>query len=173
MEVLEFFQLSAGKWSALKSSHNLASGEQTANKATLQIEWLEPAAPDVSRLCEHQQIDPSLALGGWRLNWEDTTGLGKPQLGSAVLIAIAEPQTLNEGRLLQTIGTGAPTLGHYRFSDDKLSLMLESSTLAVEEHLWYESDNVRCRSSVVKGEQGVNVASFYSEVRLMTAPPKE
>jgi CpeS-like protein len=171
MDIVEFFQLSAGKWSAIKSSHDLISGQQVAHKASLQFDWLAQAAPEVITLCEQHQINPILALGGLRLSWEDVTELGKKKVGNGVLVAIADATHPNAGTFLQIMGT-TPRIGRYSLDNDKLSLLAESDDFHAEEHLWFESDNVRLRNSIVKNAQGQGVAAFYSEVRLMGAPPQ-
>ena len=172
MDIVEFFKLSAGKWSAIKSSHDLNSGQQVARKAALQFDWLEPTAQEVGQLCEQHQVDASLAVGGLRLSWEDVTELGKKKLGNGMLVAIADATHPTEGTFLQVTGTTAIT-GRYSFSNDKLSLWMNAGDFHTEEHLWYESDNVRLRSSIGKNAQGQGVASFYSEIRLMGTPKGE
>jgi CpeS-like protein len=167
MDIIEFFQLSVGKWAALKSSHDLTSGEQVASKATLYFDALDQTAADVVQLCQQHDLDPSLVAAGWRLSWEDVTDLSQKKQGSGLLIVMADPAAT--GTFLQLTGT-TTLAGHYRLTDDKLSLFADGPDLHTEEHIWYESDNVRLRSSIVKNDQGAGVASFYSEVRLISTP---
>ncbi len=169
MDIVEFLKLSAGKWSAIKSSHDLNSGQQVANKASLQFDWLDQTAPEVVTLCEQHQVEPSLVLGGWRLSWEDVTEFGKKKLGNGVLVAIADGATPNSGTFLQVTGPTA-LIGHYSFDDDQLALIADSGDLHIEEHIWFESENVRLRRSMAQNAQGQGFASFYSEVRLVGAP---
>jgi hypothetical protein len=169
MDIVEFFKLSAGKWSSIRSSHDLNSGQQVASKATLQFEWLEPTAPEIAQLVAQHQFDASLVWGGWRLNWEDVTDLGKKKLGQGMLVAIANADDANQGTFFQVNGS-ASLQGRYAFSQEKLCLMADAGEFQTEEQLWFESDNVRLRSSVAKNAQGLGVASFYSEVRLLSAP---
>ena len=88
--------------------------------------------------------------------------------GSCILVPIANDAT--SGSLLRSIGYAEKTHAEstYRFLDDGTFVLLTRYEQSVaEERIWFVSDNVRCRSSVLKTSEGNGIlqASFSSEVR--------
>ncbi|MCS7031620.1 MAG: phycobiliprotein lyase [Gloeomargarita sp. SKYG116] len=69
-------------------------------------------------------------------------------------------------------GNGAPTTGHYRWNTDGvLELTLPwGDGLQVQERLWFAAPNLRLRTVLVKKEQGLLAASFYSDIRRLNSP---
>ncbi|MCU0548618.1 MAG: phycobiliprotein lyase [Leptolyngbya sp. Prado105] len=175
MDIIEFFQESAGKWSSMRTSHYLTSKQQEGGKSTIEIDLLEKSDPAVIQLCELCHEDPATALCGLRVNWDGTLDSNdKKQKGLMVLVPIADPETSNTGKLLQNRGDGEKTaiVGRYEMADNhELTLITESDTIHSQERLWFESPNVRLRHSSVKQLGGFSMASFYSEIRMGNAKP--
>ncbi|MBD1854359.1 phycobiliprotein lyase [Leptolyngbya boryana CZ1] len=173
MDIVEFFELSAGRWSSMRTSHHPAA-QQGSGKSTIEIDLLDKSDPAVIQLCEKYQVDPTTALLGARLTWEGfLDGETRKQTGSTVLVPIAG-DTQNSGKLLGEMGTTqqTPIVGHYEVSDAMgLTLITESDTLYSKERIWFESPNVRFRHSVLKQAGGFSLASFCSEVRLGAVKP--
>ncbi len=173
MNIVEFFQQSAGRWSSMRTNHYFAERPQEGGRSTLEIELLDKSDPAVAQVCEQYGVDSNTVACAFRTNWDgvlETEKAGKP--GSTVLVAIATLDNPKEGPLLKKIGVGESALsGRYRLNDeDELRLMLESETLYAEERIWYESENVRLRHSMLKRPDGFSLASFCSEVRLISTP---
>lgn len=165
MDIIEFFQQSAGKWFSQRTVHNLTSGELKAGKLELSIEILPPEEATVVKLCEKYQTDPNLAsLGAARMTHEGETK-------ATVLVPIINPDNPQEGKLLQDRGNGGSNnlISRYAIApDDVLTLITESDTLYAEERLWYLMPNLRLRTSFVKQANGLSIACFYSEIRKLS-----
>jgi phycoerythrin-associated linker protein len=58
-------------------------------------------------------------------------------------------------------------------ADEALTLALAGEGYAIEERLWFASPNLRMRTTVQKGADGMQRASFCTEIRMNTEPPKE
>jgi hypothetical protein len=167
MNIEEFFQLSAGKWFAHRTSHDLAGKPSTSTKSDIIIENLSAEHPEVVQLCQQQGIAPNLAACGAKVNWNDTTRLNQKNTGSTVLVLVPDADNPNEGKFLRSTGGGRYRIG----SDESLTLIAEEENIYTEERLWFASPNLRMRVSVVKHSHGSNVASFTSEIRMGGSPP--
>lgn len=176
MDIVEFFQLSSGKWFSQRTSHDLAFRQGKGEQSELQIELLPKTDPAVIKLCEQYELDSTLALCGARVTWESTPeGARQKQTGTTVLVPIANPDHPNEGKLLRESGAAEqpPIAGRYSIgSDEAVTLIAESETMYSEERLWFASPNLRFRASVLKQSGGFSNAVFCSEIRKgVTKPP--
>ncbi|MDY6806845.1 MAG: phycobiliprotein lyase [Cyanobacteriota bacterium] len=165
MDIIEFFQQSAGKWFCQRTVHNLNSAELKAGKFELNIDILPPEDATVVKLCQKYQTDPAQAsLAGARVT-------SKGETAATVLVAIADSDNPQEGKLLQERGDGGAGsfVGRYAIApDDVLTLVTESDTVYAEERLWYLMPNLRLRTSFVKQANGLSMACFYSEIRRLS-----
>ncbi len=172
MNIIEFFELSAGKWFSQRTVHDLVSQKLQAGKSNLVIETLSSSDANVVQLCQQHETDPSSVWGGLKLSWEGTVdGNPKKQIGSTTLVAVRHPEQENEGLLLQSRpGFNSKTLkGRYMMGEDEvLTLITESEEFYAEERFWYLIPNLRLRTSTVKRKDGLNHAAFCSEIRMMT-----
>ena len=168
MDVIEFFELSAGKWFSQRTVHNLNSGELQAGKSDLKIEILTATEPEVVKLCQQHSIDPSsTGLTSVRVSWDGTPDrTEQKQTGSTILAVLPNLDNPNEGKVFQDKGNTRYVMG----SDDVLTLVTESETIHAEERLWYLIPNLRLRTSVVKQANGTEQASFCSEIRMGVGP---
>ncbi len=177
MNIVEFFELSSGKWFSQRSSHHLDFEPSEAAKSDLVIEMIHKADPAVVKLCQQYNIDPALALCGARATWNGSMEQGgKKYAGSTLLVPVADPQNPSQGWLLRELGVTekAPIAGRYIMGEDEaLTLITEDETLYAEERLWFASPNLRLRTSVVKRSQGLSMASFCSEIRMGVSKPAE
>ncbi|PZV13641.1 MAG: phycobiliprotein lyase [Leptolyngbya sp.] len=177
MNIVEFFELSNGKWFSQRTSHHLDVGQLEAGKSDLIMEMVDKADPSVVKLCNQYRIDPTLALCGTRITWNGTMEQGeKKYAGATMLVPIADSENPNEGKLLheQSSAEKTPVAGRYVIgSDESLTLIIEDGTLYSEERLWFASPNLRLRTSVLKKSGGFNMASFCSEIRMGVSKPAE
>lgn len=170
MDIVEFFQLSNGKWFSQRS--NLAAKASPGGRSDLYIEALSSTDPAVVNLCEKNNIDPSQALCGVRIRWDGSMELEREKYsGSTVMVPISNATQANEGVLLRD---GSSTTSRYIMgTDDALTLITESDTLYAEERVWFASPNLRLRTRILRQPDGVNIASFCSEIRMgVTKPPE-
>jgi CpeS-like protein len=176
MDVQEFFELSAGKWFSQKTSHHLTLKQSEQGKSDLAIETLPNNDPQILQLCQQAGIDPSLTWGGTKYTWKGTTHWDTQQQsqanqqGSSIVVAIPDPGSTNSGRLFQAIGgaTSSPVIAQYSLGDDDaITLTIDNNDTHSEERIWFESPNVRVRTTIVTRANGDNIATFYSEIRRM------
>lgn len=177
MDIMEFFQLSSGKWFSQRTSHHLAFRQSEAGKSQIVIELLSKADAAVIQLCQQYETDPALALCGARVTWDGSMEWDEEKHeGSTVLVAIADAENPATGKLLREVGYAekAPVAGRYVMgSDDALTLITEYETMYSEERLWFASPNLRLRTSILKRFGGFSMASFCSEIRLGVTAPAE
>jgi hypothetical protein len=176
MDIVEFFELSSGKWFSQRTSHHLAFKQTEGGKSDIQIEQLDKADPAVIQLCEQYEVDRALALCGARVTWNGTMEWDEEKhAGSTVLVPIADPEKPNEGKLLREMGYAekASVAGRYSIGNDEaLTLITEYETMYTEERLWFASPNLRLRTSILKRFGGFSMASFCSEIRMGVAKPQ-
>jgi phycoerythrin-associated linker protein len=91
--------------------------------------------------------------------------------GSCILVPLQLSET--KGLIVRSVGyaEAEQATSQYEFSSDGTLLLstIYGQSIA-EERIWFASENVRCRSSVVKTSEGSGIlqTSFASEVRRLT-----
>ncbi len=177
MNIEEFFQLSAGKWFSHRTSHHLAFKQAENGKSDIVIEMLSADHPDVIKLCEQYEFEPSRASCGARVTWNGTMEWDEEKHnGSTVLVIVPNEDDADEGKLLREMGYAekTPVAGSYKMgSDGALTLVTEYETMWSEERLWFASPNLRMRVGVLKRFGGFSMASFTSEIRMGGQPAQE
>ncbi|MUG95665.1 phycobiliprotein lyase [Scytonema sp. UIC 10036] len=175
MDIKEFFELSGGKWFSHRTSHHLAFKQSEDGKSDIVIESLAKDHPEVIKLCQHNEIDPSLASCGARVTWNGTMEWDEEKhAGSTVLAVVPDEDNPNEGRLLREMGYAekAPVAGRYKMgSDDTLTLITEYETMWSEERLWFASPNLRMRVGTLKRFGGFSMATLTTEIRMGGGQP--
>ncbi|HEY9809973.1 MAG TPA: phycobiliprotein lyase [Halomicronema sp.] len=168
MDIKEFFTQSTGKWFSQRTNHHLNPPHLEASKTDLWIDSLPTSDPNVIKLCEEHKIDPSSAFFGINVKWDAKIGPDEiKQTGTTILIVI--PEDAKTGQIIQqSAGRGNYSLGN----DEALTITLKNSSFSVEERIWFESPNLRLRTSTVNHSNGSSVASFCSEIRMGGVPPK-
>lgn len=176
MDVQEFFELSAGKWFSQKTSHHLTLKQSEQGKSDLAIEILPNDDPQIIQLYQQAGVDSGLTWGGAKYTWKGTTHWDTQQQsqanqqGSSIVMAIPDEASVNAGRLFQSTGiaTSSPVIAQYSLGDDDaLTLTIDNNGTHSEERIWFESPNVRVRTTIVTRPNGDNIATFYSEIRRM------
>ncbi|AFZ34752.1 phycobilin lyase, CpcU subunit [Stanieria cyanosphaera PCC 7437] len=172
MKISEFINLSVGEWFSQRTNYNL--NQQTAEnaKANLTIELLEANHPQITPICQQHQLDSNLIVGSLKHSWDNSVDWGKPkQQGSALIIFLAEEDNTEQGKIIQ-IATGTNSgvsFGQYLLAQDQaLTLTLKMEQIEAQERLWFASDNLRLRTTMVKESTGTMQTAFYSEIRKIT-----
>lgn len=175
MDIVEFFQLSSGKWFSHRTSHLLSTSQSEGGKSEILVEMLANTDSEVTRLCEQYKIDPRMATCSIRVRWDGGLEGQAKQSGTTVLVAIADPENPNQGKLLrQTEDADNPPPGRYIVGeDDALTLITEDGPISAEERLWFASPNLRLRTGIVKQADGFSAASFCSEIRMGVTKPAQ
>jgi phycoerythrin-associated linker protein len=104
-------------------------------------------------------------------DWEPDDATAVSQ-GTCILIPI--PETERTGQLLRSKGyaESESAVSSYSFLDDGTFILktVYSQSIA-EERIWFLSEHVRCRSSVLRTSEGSGIlqTSFSSEIRRIEA----
>lgn len=176
MNIKTFLNLCTGNWFSQRTNYNLGGDLTESSKADLSITLIPPDDSRIIQLSQQHRIDPQESLGGLLYSWDTSVDWGKPKQQGSSLIVFLPDQTnpLTRGKLLTntTSKTGVKSFGTYLLGQDNaLTLTIDTGDINAEERLWFASDNLRLRTTVVKNNAGITHTTFYSEIR--KAPPKE
>lgn len=175
MTIVEFFELSVGKWLSQRSSHYLGSQQAQGGKSELQFEMLSSDHPDIAALCAQHDLDPALVGCSAKIAWTGTTDRSTRKItGVTMVVSVPDATKASEGIVIcqPTLASSNPVVGRYAIGrDDVLTLTSETETTCTEERLWFASPNLRLRTSLVKRGDGLVTTSFYSEIRFGGARP--
>jgi len=180
MNITEFFQLRAGTWKSLRTSHQPAIKRSESANSEIQVEFLESIDPQVAQLSTLHGFGAEQTLCGIAVKWKgadksqtQAQNQAQNQAGSAILVAIAgeDPQ---QGKILrQQVGSDqVPVIGRYSIgNDDVLSLITESDRLHAEEKMWFPRPNICMRAGftvdLTAGSEAETVSSFCTEIRIV------
>lgn len=176
MDVMEFFQLSTGRWRSQRTTHHLAFKRSEAGESEIQVEALAANHPQVIEICQIHQVNPKLAIGGAFVSWQGSMGWDKDDdnhEGSTVFALIPDADQPRQGTLLRERGYAeiVPVAGQYHMDDeDGLVLTTEYETMSSIERFWFASPSLRMRTSTVKRFGGFSTATFCTEFRIADAP---
>ncbi|MBE9069259.1 phycobiliprotein lyase [Leptolyngbya cf. ectocarpi LEGE 11479] len=180
MDVMEFFQHSAGQWQSQRTTHHLPFRRAELGGSSITVEPLGKDNEKVIAICNLHEIEPALAVGGAYVAWHgemawDRDGEGNHE-GTTVFALVPDEDNPRKGRLLRERGYAeiVPVVGRYEMDDeDGLVLETEYDTMSSVERFWFVTPDLRMRSSIVKRFGGFNTASFCAETRLVDGNPVE
>lgn len=171
MDVMEFFQLSTGKWRSQRTTHHLAFRRSEAGESEIRVEALPADHPQVVEICQLHEVDPQLAIGGAFVSWQGSMGWDKADEnheGTTVFALIPDPTQPRQGTMLRERGYAeiVPVAGHYHMDEENgLVLTTDYETMSSVERFWFPSPNLRMRTSTVKRFGGFSTATFCTELR--------
>lgn len=175
LEVVDFFERSAGRWRSQRTTHHLAFRRAEVGDSEISVIALAASDPDVQALCRFHEVDPQLAVCGSRVTWQGTMGWDRDNEGGhegkTVFAIVPDPDNLSQGRLLRERGYAeiVPVVGRYHLdAEGGLNLTTEYETMSSVERFWFATPQLRLRTSTVKRFGGFSTASFCSEARLPT-----
>lgn len=172
MDISQFVARSVGRWRSQRSAHHLAFRHFEAVESVIDIIGLELQDDRVIQLCQQHSVDPSLAISPFYMAWEGQSDWDEDAVskGSTVLVPVPDPTDPGKGQLLREQGyaeSGA-AIGQYHFTEDQTFVLITPyDQTSAEEKIWFGTDNLRFRVSLIKTANGAGVvtASFASEVR--------
>ena len=170
MDIIEFFEQSAGKWFSQRTSQNLSDRESAAASSDLWIESLDKDDKEAIALCQAHKVDSSEVLCAARIRWESKPLFNQTkQSGSTVLVALGQSDREKEGRLLQKTTSPSAASGVSRYvigTDEAVTIIVESDAIYSEERIWFASENLRMRASITKSADSFSNTSFCTEIRM-------
>ncbi len=173
MEVVDFFERSAGRWRSQRTTHHLAFRRAEVGDSEISVISLAASDPEVQELCQLHNIDPALAVCGSRVTWQGTMSWDRDteggHEGKTVFAIVPDQDNPRQGRLLREKGYAeiVPVVGLYQLDEEGgLVLTTDYETMSSIERFWFVSPQLRLRTSTVKRFGGFSTASFCSEARL-------
>lgn len=175
MNIQKFLDLCAGNWFSQRTYYDLVGTKTESNKADLSIAHLAAEDSKVVQLCQEHRLNSQQVVGALTYSWDTSVDWGKPKKqGTSIMVFVAEGESDNAGKLITSTAskTGKKSSGTYELGQDEaLTLTINMDDATAEERLWFASDNLRLRSTVLKNATGNTSTTFYSEIR-KTAPQK-
>lgn len=168
MNVTEFIERCVGKWFSQRTSHALPPQALEAGTANLWIDLLDADDETARDRCKALSVNPEALCCAFRTRWEGTVGTSSaPSTGSTLTLFVAQGDP-NQGKFWRWADESETALsGTYRLGDDDaLTLAVDDEAFVTEERLWFVSDNLRERTSLVRHPDGSSYASFCSEIRM-------
>ena len=173
MQLESFIARSLGRWRSMRSGHSLAFQQFEDVRSLILIEPIETQDPLVLKLLEECRIHDAKPCLPFRMEWNaesdwEPDGPSEVSAGSCILVPI--PYDKKKGILLRSAGYAEveQAISNYTFLEDNtFTLTTHYGQSIAEERIWFVSDNVRCRSSVLRTSAGSGVlqTSFASEIR--------
>ncbi|MGB3787409.1 MAG: phycobiliprotein lyase [Phormidesmis sp.] len=179
MNVMEFFQQSAGQWLSQRTTHHLPFRRAELGGSNISVEALPADNEKVIEICKLHDVDPNKAVGGAYVEWNGEMAWDKEDenhKGSTVFALVPDEDNPQQGNLLRERGYAeiVPIIGRFEMdSESGLVLTTEYETMSSIERFWFPNPNLRMRTSVVKRFGGLSTASFCAESRVETVPEKE
>ena len=176
MDISTFVERSLGHWRSQRSAHHLAFRHFEAVESEIDIVPLAVDDPAVIELCQTHECDPSSVVSPFQMSWEGESDWDEEEVlkGSSLLVPVPNPEAPGRGQLLRSQGYAEtmPAAGNYHITEDGVFVLVTSyDRAAAEEKIWFGTENLRFRVSLIKTSSGSGVvtASFSSEVRVPAA----
>ena len=177
ISIEEFVARSVGQWRSMRTGHSLAFQQFEEIISVVHIEAIEPNSEDVITLLKKHGMSGLKDLSPFLMRWEadsdwEPDNPSDSLKGECILIPIKTDET--SGRFIRSVGyaEAEEATSDYTISTDStVHLKTVYGGSIAEERIWFVSDHVRCRSSVIRTSEGSGViqTSFASEVRRVKA----
>ena len=178
MSIEQFVAQSEGKWRSMRSGHSLAFQQFEDVLSEIQITAIRTDDPKIQQLLDASTLDSSSkVVAPFEMSWaaeSDWEPDDPSEVSSGNCILLPVPISEAEGHLVRSVGyaEAAPAESTYSFlSDGTFLLTTQYEQSIAEERIWFVSEHVRCRSSVLRTSAGSGVlqTSFASEVRRLSS----
>ena len=177
MNIEQFVAQTEGKWRSMRSAHSLAFQQFEDILSEISVQKISETNSDLQKILKTESNlsvsdikSPFLMKWAAESDWEpdDPNDVAN---GECIIVPI--PKNKNSGVLLRSIGyaESIAARSEYSFLDDGTFVLKTKYDQSIaEERIWFISENVRCRSSVLKTSEGSGIlqTSFSSEVRRLT-----
>jgi len=180
MTIEQFVAQSSGKWRSMRSGHSLAFQQFEEVLSEVTIEEISKDDSSVIQLLQSsvankQNLDT--ISSPFKMEWcaeSDWEPDDPSEVSSGSCIIVPLVRNISSGNLIRSVGyaESEAAISEYSFSNDgTFTLTTNYEQSIAEERIWFVSENVRCRSSVLRTSAGSGVlqTSFASEVRRINA----
>jgi len=178
MRIESFVSQSVGKWRSMRSGHSLAFQQFEDVLSEIQIKSTDQSdQDDIKELIASSSLDNNASFqSAFRMKWaaeSDWEPDDPSEVSSGQCLLVPIPDNETSGKLIRSVGyaESEPAISNYNFLEDGTFLLTTQYEQSIaEERIWFVSEHVRCRSSVLRTSAGSGVlqTSFASEVRRLT-----
>ena len=180
MTIEQFVAQSSGKWRSMRSGHSLAFQQFEEVLSEVTIEKISKEDSTVKQLTESSwanKFNLDTISSPFKMEWcaeSDWEPDDPSEVSSGSCIIVPFVKDISSGMLIRSVGyaEAEAAISEYEFtSDGTFTLTTNYEQSIAEERIWFVSENVRCRSSVLRTSAGSGVlqTSFASEVRRINA----
>ena len=168
--IKEFIDQSIGEWKSIRSTHTLAFQEFENTNANLIISYQNIESEEVLEIKNRFKFSNNMSFAikiSWKSISEWTTE-NKSQESNTILIFI--PKDEYKGILIKDKGYSEqiPSSSLYIMDESNtFNIQTEYNSTISEEKIWFISENVRSRYSVIKNKinKGILQTSHATEIR--------
>ena len=162
----------------MRSGHSLAFQQFEDVLSEVEITRIKKTDSDIAQLLAASNLDPDRQVSSpFQMKWaaeSDWEPDDPSEVSSGSCLIVPLPIDETRGILLRSVGyaEAATAESTYAFlSDGTFVLNTAYEQSIAEERIWFVSEHVRCRSSVLRTSAGSGVlqTSFASEVRRLTS----
>ena len=176
MNIEQFVAQSIGEWRSMRSGHSLAFQQFEDVLSEISIKAFNDDQNKISELIKaSSQAPDSKYQSPFCMEWNaesDWEPDDPSEVSSGSCLILPIPEDEYSGKLLRSVGYAESefAVSDYQFLNDGTFVLTTSYEQSIaEERIWFVSENVRCRSSILKTSAGSGIlqASFASEVRII------
>ena len=168
--IKDFIDKSIGEWKSIRSTHTLAFQEFENTNSSLIISYQNIESEEVLEIKNKFKFSQNISFAikiSWKSISEWTTE-NKSQESKTILIFV--PKDEFKGTLIKDKGYAEliPTTSRYYMDETKtFNIQSEYNSTISEEKIWFLSENVRSRYSVIKNKinNGILQTSHATEIR--------
>lgn len=167
MNINTFLDKTSGDWFSQRTIYNLSQDEVDNSKANLTINLLSETDAQVTKLSANHNLNLDLSLGAIASNWDNSPDWGKAkQMGNSLMLIFRDDHDNNTGKIVRVLNNNQIVTGKYVLAEDEsLTIIIEENKQYIEERIWFGSDNLKFRNTIVKEESKLIQTCFYSEIR--------
>lgn len=176
MTIEQFIAQSQGAWRSMRSGHSLAFQQFEEVLSEITIEMIDKQDEGVDNLYQNykqKEDDAYTFIQPFKMNWSaesdwEPDDPSEVSAGTCIIIPLKKDE--QSGLLIRSLGYAESQIAEssYQFlNDGTLILITHYEQSIAEERIWFVSENVRCRSSILKTSEGSGIlqTSFASEVK--------
>mmetsp|Transcript_20127 Transcript_20127/g.34692 ORF Transcript_20127/g.34692 Transcript_20127/m.34692 type:complete len:364 (+) Transcript_20127:119-1210(+) len=178
-DAMQFFRFREGDWASWRVTHHLAFRRSETGESNISMECLEADDERIVELCGLHEVDPKKAIGGCYVTWKANMSWdqeGENHEGSTVFALVPEEGSNGRrGKILRDRGYAeiVQIAGDFYMDDeDALNLVTPYDGGEVIELFTFDGPDIVNRVSTVKRFGGFATATYATERRKGTIPPK-
>ena len=168
--IKEFIDKSIGEWKSIRSTHTLAFQEFENTNSTLKITYQDIESEEVLEIKNKLKFSKNISFA-IKISWKSISEWStenKSQESNTILIFI--PKDEYTGTLIKDKGytEQIPSSSVYIMDESNtFNVQTQYNSTISEEKIWFLSENVRSRYSVIKNKinKGILQTSHATEIR--------